>query len=495
MGIRTWLGLKKRKQKQVSSPPPSRSSSPPPSRFSSPPPSRSSSPPPLPEDAVVDYDGVQLHLKPHVSLVDRKLLQIGEYEPPVREAIKNILRPGDVAIDVGAHTGHHTATMLLMTGHAGQILALEPSTERFSLLSKNFSHIPTVRRLKVGLSSSESTVVLSTEPGQSPTIRQVHDNHSVDIPTTTLPLLMEQYSLGSIDLMKMDIEGHECEALIGASSHIESVKNLILEIHPDYIDEIYGRDKLEQMIGVLSSFTHVYDLKNSMQPVDDFAERVRNELRLQFLFSRESMTPRQANISHFKGSADYWEARYQSGGNSGSGSYGRLAQFKADILNDFVKKNDIQSVVEFGCGDGSQLQLADYRSYCGYDVSNSALAICKNHFVGDSSKTFRHNDEYANEVYDLSLSLDVIYHLVEDTVYDAYMQRLFDASRAFVIIYSSNEDGPAINHVRQRKFTTWVEKNRRDWRQDASIPNKYPYDLNDAKNTTFADFFIFSKAH
>lgn len=78
----------------------------------------------------------------------------------------------------------------------------------------------------------------------------------------------------------------------------------------------------------------------------------------------------------FTNSKSYWESRYQKGGNSGFGSYGRLAKFKAEVLNDFVAKNSIQSVMEFGCGDGNQLKLAVYPKYIGLDVSPKAIKRC-----------------------------------------------------------------------------------------------------------------------
>ena len=53
----------------------------------------------------------------------------------------------------------------------------------------------------------------------------------------------------------------------------------------------------------------------------------------------------------------YWENRYKNNGNSGAGSYGRLAEFKADVINNFIAENKITSVIEFGCGDGNQLSL------------------------------------------------------------------------------------------------------------------------------------------
>lgn len=45
----------------------------------------------------------------------------------------------------------------------------------------------------------------------------------------------------------------------------------------------------------------------------------------------------------FSGTPQCWEQRYASGGNSGRGSYGQLAAFKADFLNDFVEREHVKS--------------------------------------------------------------------------------------------------------------------------------------------------------
>ncbi|NQU04581.1 MAG: hypothetical protein HQ568_00700, partial [Calditrichaeota bacterium] len=65
----------------------------------------------------------------------------------------------------------------------------------------------------------------------------------------------------------------------------------------------------------------------------------------------------------FPGSEDYWKQRYKSGGNSGAGSYHKFAEFKADILNSFVRDKQIRTIIEYGCGDGNQLRLSEYPSY------------------------------------------------------------------------------------------------------------------------------------
>lgn len=194
-------------------------------------------------------------------------------------------------------------------------------------------------------------------------------------------------------------------------------------------------------------------------------------------------------------SSAYWEARYKDGGNSGGGSYGHLAEYKAGILNQFVADNAISSVIEFGSGDGNQLRLSTYPSYIGYDVSTSAIARCKNLFSEDRTKEFRMVDEYHGETADMAISLDVIFHLIEDDVYENYMHRLFTAALRHVVIYSSNKDEtPAdkATHVKHRKFTDWVKKNFPEWKLANVITNKYPYD-GDHITTTFADFYFFER--
>ena len=53
----------------------------------------------------------------------------------------------------------------------------------------------------------------------------------------------------------------------------------------------------------------------------------------------------------------YWKRRYDNGGNSGAGSYNRLAKFKAEIINGFVKSHMIKTVIEWGCGDGRSITI------------------------------------------------------------------------------------------------------------------------------------------
>jgi SAM-dependent methyltransferase len=165
--------------------------------------------------------------------------------------------------------------------------------------------------------------------------------------------------------------------------------------------------------------------------------------------------------SDFNGSAEYWDRRYRLGSDSGAGSYGQTAVRKAAFLNAFVAEHHVQSVIEFGCGDGNQLSLAEYPSYVGLDVSPEAVRACQARFAGDATSQFKVVADYDGEQADLALSLDVIYHLVEDCVFEDYMRLLFGAAERYVIIFSSNTNRriPVDRaHVRHRRFTDWTAR-------------------------------------
>ncbi len=197
----------------------------------------------------------------------------------------------------------------------------------------------------------------------------------------------------------------------------------------------------------------------------------------------------------FKGSADYWESRYKAGGNSGAGSYNRLAEFKAEFLNDFVATHSIITVVEFGSGDGAQLKLAKYPSYVGVDISPTAVEAGRAMFNDDSTKSFFATSEYKLPPSQLALSLDVIYHLVEDVQFDGYMRQLFASATDYVIVYASNEDKAwSSPHVRHRPFTKWINANVNDWKLIHREPNRYPYNEADVDHTSFADFYVYGRA-
>lgn len=200
------------------------------------------------------------------------------------------------------------------------------------------------------------------------------------------------------------------------------------------------------------------------------------------------------NLYNFRTSSGYWNERYLAGGNSGSGSYGRLAEFKAKVINNFIVKNNINSLIEFGCGDGNQLNYFKVIEYIGVDISDFIINKNKEKFKYDSSKRFINFKSVNGIQTDLAISLDVVFHLIEDQVFEAYMTQLFCSSDKFVIIYSSNDEKlneSSDPHVKHREFTNWVESNMINFKLIDIVSNEYPFDGN--SDTSFCDFYIFEK--
>jgi hypothetical protein len=178
-------------------------------------------------------------------------------------------------------------------------------------------------------------------------------------------------------------------------------------------------------------------------------------------------------------STEYWDNRYRSGDNSGIGSQGILSHYKADFLNDFVKTHNIQNVCELGCGD-SQFLLYQFPYFIGYDVSQYIIAENKKKY----NNLFTSSIDELGE-YDLLLSLDVIYHLIDDTIYLDHIKQLFKRSKKYVIIYSPNRNEIfSASHNMYRYFTNDIPD---DFILEYHVNNPYKGEL------TQSDFYVYKK--
>jgi hypothetical protein len=127
-----------------------------------------------------------------------------------------------------------------------------------------------------------------------------------------------------------------------------------------------------------------------------------------------------------------------------------------------------------------------------------AVRTCKKRFSRDESKSFYLfdptccADNHGLFRAEMAMSLDVIYHLVEDNVYEAYMSALFSAADKLVVIYSSNQALPGyLPHIRHRVFTEWIAQNKPDWNLLGHYSNPFG---NDDRADVFsnADFYVYA---
>ncbi len=192
--------------------------------------------------------------------------------------------------------------------------------------------------------------------------------------------------------------------------------------------------------------------------------------------------------------AEFWERLYRGGGTSGTGSVGRLAEFKAEVITRILAEREIESVVELGCGDGDQLALVDYPDYLGLDIAPAAVERCRERFAGDPRKRFAVYEPAASiPQADLALSLDVIYHLLEEQTYERYMRDLFASARRFVLVYSRDTDEKSPwDEVSHHRFTAWVNEHEPGWELVERVPQRHPY-AEGVPDTSWSDFYLYER--
>jgi SAM-dependent methyltransferase len=184
--------------------------------------------------------------------------------------------------------------------------------------------------------------------------------------------------------------------------------------------------------------------------------------------------------------AGYWERRYRDGRTSGAGSEGDEGAYKAKYLTDFTHKHGITSVIDWGCGDGQVLELVRFPEgihYVGVDVSPIVVNRLREKFV--SPYSFATVDEHMTRVenlrlrlqantpheitghalvYQLAVSMDVLFHFPDDTDYFSYLLKLFGSADKYVMIYSTNyAGGRTARHVFRREFTPDIAERFPNW--------------------------------
>ena len=186
-----------------------------------------------------DYDG---DLKINIdtsSFLEWFLFFKRDYESDVIKLIKKILKPGSIAIDVGANIGIHTLVMSNKIGRNGKVLAVEPQPEILERLKSNISlnNIKNIQVLPIALSSKPGKVILYTHSDKYNNKAQssFYKNHAennltrkIRVSVKTIDQIINDEKLKKVDFIKIDTEGNDFNVLKGAEKTICNHKPFIV---------------------------------------------------------------------------------------------------------------------------------------------------------------------------------------------------------------------------------------------------------------------------
>jgi FkbM family methyltransferase len=166
-------------------------------------------------------------------------LRSGGYEEAVHTALGRILRPGDIAWDVGANVGVYTVRMAERVGAAGQVFAFEPSPLNLERLQATCAGLPNVVVLPFGLSAAAGRARFiqgSDDQGTTSRLAVARDADLLGIEEVELrrgDALVGTGVAQAPSVVKIDVEGHEYEVLQGMSEFLRSgrLRAILTEVH------------------------------------------------------------------------------------------------------------------------------------------------------------------------------------------------------------------------------------------------------------------------
>jgi FkbM family methyltransferase len=182
------------------------------------------------------------------------------------------IRPGDVVLDIGANQGFFTC----YAAHKGaSVIAFEPVPELaerlvFNVYQNGFADRVTIVQCAVGGGNREVELRVSTSigGGQSSIVPEFSKYHRVPtqriitVRCKTLPEILDEYSISTIRLCKIDVEGAELEILRALKPHeAAKLQSIAMEYH-------FGAYPMVELFRMLEAWgTHHVSLMDERQHV------------------------------------------------------------------------------------------------------------------------------------------------------------------------------------------------------------------------------------
>lgn len=165
----------------------------------------------------------------------------GRHQPGVSHWLRHYARPGTTALDIGSNAGIFALEMAISMGASGCVHAFEPNPDVHAVLREAVqrNHLEAVIRthsLALGDTDAMSSLYVPLRNNGAASLSRAHDDEEHCIVETRVERFetwWERQGQPAIDLIKIDVEGHERSVLRGLSRYIRSNRPVIvMEITP-----------------------------------------------------------------------------------------------------------------------------------------------------------------------------------------------------------------------------------------------------------------------
>jgi len=193
------------------------------------------------------YKGGQwIHRHPDGYLVERQVMlrSIAEFHATNTDYFLHSyrLRPGDIAIDGGACTGWETLLFSGLVGPSGRVVAIEahPMTYRCLTEMCRRNQLSNVVPLQCAVADEAGTVAITDFDDQE--VNTIAGGSGViPVKVRTIDDVVSELGIERVDLIKLNIEGSELNALRGAQGTLPIAQHLAVACH-DFLADEFGEN-------------------------------------------------------------------------------------------------------------------------------------------------------------------------------------------------------------------------------------------------------------
>lgn len=206
-------------------------------------------------------------------------LLTGQHEVETAQLLRQLVKPGMIALDVGAHVGYYTRLLARLTGAGGRVIAFEPHPRTQQVLRHNTRALGSVTALQVAVAEAAGSAelydyLLMSASGSlhydeslaqlqrarmdagdiAPRGQTSFEMQRFQVETVTIDGCLRELGIERVDLVKMDIEGAEPGALRGMRDTIAASPGmaLVMEYNPSAL-KAFGQDPaaaLDEALGM-----------------------------------------------------------------------------------------------------------------------------------------------------------------------------------------------------------------------------------------------------
>jgi len=205
-------------------------------------------------------------------------LLTNRHEMETTQHVEQMVKPGMVILDIGAHVGYYARLFAQLAGEGGQVIAFEPHPRTHEVLKTNVDKLKNVTPLQLAVAEQEGTAELydylmmsasgslhydesmadlqRAQIGEydiAPRQSSEFEMQTFNIKTVPIDKCLMELGIEQVDFVKMDIEGAEMGALRSMKQTIAKSPNLalIMEYNPQALKAFDYDDPTQALADVL----------------------------------------------------------------------------------------------------------------------------------------------------------------------------------------------------------------------------------------------------